>query len=99
MSSFKIAGFVAALLWAISCYLWIRSAMVSPKSSLPPPDESKKRGTVMTGGGFYIDGVPQLTAADITSYVKKTGRYNKNAGMVSALAALATAVSLFLTPG
>lgn len=53
----------------------------------------------MGKGGFYIEGVPQLTAADITKYGNETGRLNKNAGMFSAIAAVATAASLFLTPG
>jgi hypothetical protein len=91
----KALGFAAAFGWAVSSLFWICSALVKAKSSLPPPNEDQKTGTVMTKGGHYIDGVPQMTTSDIQTYLKSAGRWNKNAGAVSAVSAALTALSLF----
>lgn len=98
METYKAFGYAAALAWAISSALWVRAALVEAKSSLPPPNEDQKVGTVMARGGHYIDGIPQMTTNDIQKYLKESGRWNKNAGMVSAISAALTAVSIFYTP-
>ncbi|MBJ6135030.1 hypothetical protein JAU75_19495 [Ochrobactrum sp. Q0168] len=93
----KFAAILACLGWSISCYYWILSAQVKAESSLPPPDENQKTGTVMTKGGFYVDGVPQMTTGDIKLFLNEAGRLNKIAAIISSVSAVLTALSVFLS--
>lgn len=76
-----VVGFISALGWAYSSYLWVKSTRVKLTQS---------------PSSVFIQGRPAFNPEDMQDYLRRTGQINANAGMVSAISAAASALSLFL---
>ncbi|HWD14314.1 MAG TPA: hypothetical protein VG519_13270 [Pseudochrobactrum sp.] len=93
----KTLALFAALGWSVSCFFWLMSARVKAVSSLPPATSEVAKGTVMTKGGFYVDGVPQMTTTDIQVFLNKSARLNKISATISSVSAALTALSVYFS--